>query len=217
MDKNAILDNIDSTQVPTTIPTTSLIETQKNNESLLQQLLSNKLYIYIIIGIIILDIASYYLYIKYFSKNKKEEQKELEEIEEKNERDEILKEPETKKHIISSDIEYYLLDHTGNPIFINKYFNNFLNNSREQSVLINNNLIKQKRPKLIHPNQENFSDNQDNQDNQDNEDIEDTNITNQDLTREEIEELKKQLELMQRKKNSSITAENDEDNEEGTF
>ena len=53
--------------------------------------------------------------------------------------------------------------------------------------------------------------------NQDNEDIEDTNITNQDLTREEIEELKKQLELMQRKKNSSITAENDEDNEEGTF
>ena len=40
---------------------------------------------------------------------------------------------------------------------------------------------------------------------------EDNNITTHDLTHEEIEELKQQLDLMQRKQTGSITAENDED------
>ena len=232
MDKNNIINNLDSIQVPTPIPipTPFLIENQLNKESLLQQLLSNKLYIYIIIGIIILAISSYYLYNKYFSKKGKgkedeegnEEEADEDEEKRKEKKEEILKEPETKKHIISSGIEYYLLDHNEKPILINKYFNNLLNNSYEQSILINNKLNKQQRPKLIHPNKKNISniseddDNEDNDDN-DNDDNEDNNITTQDLTREEIEELKKQLEIMQRKQNSSITAENDEDNNEGTF
>ena len=205
MNRNAILDNLDdipisanvsvpfSSTVSAPISTPSLIETNINNESFLQQLLSNKIYIYIIIGIIILAIASYYLYIKYFYKSEKEEP-------EKEEPEKEEPEKETRKHIISPDIEYYLLDSSKNPILINNL-----------SVLINDKLIKQQRPKLTHPNEKNISDSENN------EEYEDNNITTQDLTREEIEELKNQLEIMQRKQNSSITAENEEDNEEGAF
>ena len=209
MNRNAILDNLDdipisanvsvpfSSTVSAPISTPSLIETNINNESFLQQLLSNKIYIYIIIGIIILAIASYYLYIKYFYKSEKEATTEEPEKEEPEKEE---PEKETRKHIISPDIEYYLLDSSKNPILINNL-----------SVLINDKLIKQQRPKLTHPNEKNISDSENN------EEYEDNNITTQDLTREEIEELKNQLEIMQRKQNSSITAENEEDNEEGTF
>ena len=210
MDKNTILDNQDLIQVSNPINTPYLIETQKNNESLLQQLLSNKLYIYIIIGVIILAIGSYYLYIKYFSKNVKQVEKQGEKQGEKQVEKQSEKQVQDyKKHFISSDIEYYLLDNTGNPILINQYIND-LNNSYNKSLLINNK-IKQERPKLTHPNEEikeNMINNDDNEDN---------NITNQDLTHEEIEELKKQLELMQMKQNYAITAENDEENEDATF
>jgi len=210
MNRNAILDNLDdipisanvsvpfSSTVSAPISTPSLIETNINNESFLQQLLSNKIYIYIIIGIIILAIASYYLYIKYFYKSEKEEPEKEEPEKEEPEKEEPEK--ETRKHIISPDIEYYLLDSSKNPILINNL-----------SVLINDKLIKQQRPKLTHPNEKNISDSENN------EEYEDNNITTQDLTREEIEELKNQLEIMQRKQNSSITAENEEDNEEGAF
>ena len=209
MNRNAILDNLDdipisanvsvpfSSTVSAPISTPSLIETNINNESFLQQLLSNKIYIYIIIGIIILAIASYYLYIKYFYKSEKEATSEEPEKEEPEKEE---PEKETRKHIISPDIEYYLLDSSKNPILINNL-----------SVLINDKLIKQQRPKLTHPNEKNISDSENN------EEYEDNNITTQDLTREEIEELKNQLEIMQRKQNSSITAENEEDNEEGAF
>ena len=223
MDKNTILDNLNdvpvsanvsapfSSTVSAPISAPSLIETQNNNQmninSLLSQLLSNKLYIYIIIGVIILAIISYYLYKKYFSK-KVQEQKEQKEQEQ--EHVFVKKELDSKKHIISSDVEYYLLDNAGKPIYMNQYFSNFLNTTDDQTVLINNTLNKQQRPKLTHPNEktnieENILDN------------EDDNITNQDLTLEEIEELKQQLDLMQKNQTVSITAENDEDNEEGAF
>jgi Ca2+/Na+ antiporter len=202
MNRNAILDNLDD--IPDSVPVSasvsapvsapSLIETNLNNDTFLQQLLSNKIYIYIIIGIIILAIVSYYLYIKYFYKSEKEVEPEIE-LEPEPEPEPELEpelEKERKKHIISPDIEYYLLDSSKNPI------------------LIHNPAISFKRPKLTHPNEENISDNEDN------EDYEDNNITNQDLTRDEIEDLENQLEIMQKKQNTSITAENDEDNE-GAF
>ena len=219
MNRNAILDNLDdipvsanvsvpfSSTVSAPISTPSLIETNINNESFLQQLLSNKIYIYIIIGIIILAIASYHLYIKYFYKSEKEatteeQDKEEKEEPEKEEPEKEEPEKETRKHIISPNIEYYLLDSSKNPILINNL-----------SVLINDKLIKQQRPKLTHPNEKNISDTENNEEY---EEYEDNNITTQNLTREEIEELKNQLEIMQRKQKSSITAENDEDNE-GAF
>jgi hypothetical protein len=237
MDKNTILDNLNdvpvsasvsanvsvpfSSTVSAPISAPSLIENQVNVNSLLPQLLSNKLYIYIIIGVIILAIISYYLYKKYFSKKVEEEKVEEKKVEEEKTQDEktqeqlkenifVKKEIDSKKHILSSNIEYYLLDRAGKPIYMNQYFTNFLNGPNDQTVLINNTLNKQQRPKLIHPNEEtNIKENSlDNEDN---------NITTQDLTLEEIEELKQQLDLMQKKQSASITAENDEDNEEGVF
>jgi hypothetical protein len=237
MDKNTILDNLNdvpvsasvsanvsvpfSSTVSAPISAPSLIENQVNVNSLLPQLLSNKLYIYIIIGVIILAIISYYLYKKYFSKKVEEEKVEEKKVEEEKTQDEktqeqlkenifVKKEIDSKKHILSSNIEYYLLDRAGKPIYMNQYFTNFLNGPNDQTVLINNTLNKQQRPKLIHPNEEtNIKENSlDNEDN---------NITTQDLTLEEIEELKQQLDLMQKKQTASITAENDEDNEEGVF
>jgi hypothetical protein len=86
MDKNTILDNLNdvpvsasisanvsvpfSSTVSAPISAPSLIENQVNVNSLLPQLLSNKLYIYIIIGVIILAIISYYLYKCLKSKHK---------------------------------------------------------------------------------------------------------------------------------------------------
>jgi len=237
MDKNTILDNLNdvpvsasisanvsvpfSSTVSAPISAPSLIENQVNVNSLLPQLLSNKLYIYIIIGVIILAIISYYLYKKYFSKKVEEEKVEEEKTQDEKTQDKkeqeqlkenifVKKEIDSKKHILSSNIEYYLLDRAGKPIYMNQYFTNFLNGPNDQTVLINNTLNKQQRPKLIHPNEEtNIKENSlDNEDN---------NITTQDLTLEEIEELKQQLDLMQKKQSASITAENDEDNEEGVF
>ena len=195
-----------------------VIELQTTNESLLQQLTNNKLYIYVIIGIIVLSCVGYYLYTKYILKKDTNIEKTV---------------LENKKHILSPDTEYYLLDNSGNPILMNQHLNNFLYNKSPQ---VNNQLAqqsttqdqdqehdqdqeqehtnrehkKQSRPRLSHPNEDirndvNFTDN------------EDDNIATQDLTLEEIEVLKKQLDLMQRKQIRSITAQNDEDGDEGNF
>ena len=69
---------------------------------------------------------------------------------------------------------------------------------------------QKQRPRLSHPNVEtnnnvNITDN------------EDDNIATQDLTQDEIEGLKKQLDLMQMKQSASITAQNDEDGNEANF
>ena len=195
-----------------------VIELQTTNESLLQQLTNNKLYIYVIIGIIVLSCVGYYLYTKYILKKDINIEKTV---------------LENKKHILSPDTEYYLLDNSGNPILMNQHLNNFLYNKSPQ---VNNQLAqqsttqdqeqehdqdqeqehtnrehkKQSRPRLSHPNEDirndvNFTDN------------EDDNIATQDLTLEEIEVLKKQLDLMQQKQIRSITAQNDEDGSEGNF
>jgi hypothetical protein len=211
MDKSATVDK--GVSMPISAPSLvekSVIETQVKSESLLNQLSSNKLYIYIIIAIVVLAIIGYYLYNKHFSKKDKSE---------KPETNSTKKDIESKKHILSPDTEYYLLDRSGNPILMNQHFANFLHPSQEQSVLVNNKLVQhqeplkqknQQRPKLSHPNEEsnvevNITDN------------EDDNIATQDLTREEIEELKKQLDLMQRKQSAPITAQNDEDGDEANF
>jgi hypothetical protein len=216
MDKSTTVDKVVSAPAPApSLVEKADLETKVKSESLLQQLTSNKLYIYIIIGIIVLAVIGYYLYTKHFSKKDKSEKQEKAQ-----ETSSTKKDLESKKHILSPDTEYYLLDRSGNPILMNQYFGSFLNNSQEQSVLVNNRIVQQQenskqkvqpqRPKLTHPNEEtnvdvNITDN------------EDDNIATQDLTREEIEELKKQLDLMQRKQSAPITAQNDEDGEEANF
>lgn len=209
-------------QVPSLVEK-QVIDTHGKNESLLQQLTNNKLYIYIIIAIVILAFIGYYLYNTYFSKksnfqNINSDKKDLDD----------------KKHFLSPDTEYYLLDRSGNPILMNQHFNNFLH---IQPDLRNNKLVQEsssnhassnnhalsnhpelskqhisykQRPKLSHPNEDlaidvNITEN------------EDENIATQDLTHDEIEELKKQLDLMERKQSAPITAQNDEDGNEANF
>ena len=222
MDKSANVDKVISVSAPASVVVPSLVETaaiesQVKSESLLEQLTSNKLYIYIIIAIVVLAFIGYYLYSKHFSK--KDQPEKFQESRETNP-DKKEKEIESKKHILSPDTEYYLLDRSGNPILMNQHFANILNTQPDQSVLVNNRMTKQQeppkqkvqqqRPKLSHPREEtnievNITDN------------EDDNIATQDLTREEIEELKKQIDLMQRKQSAPITAQNDEDGEEANF
>jgi hypothetical protein len=213
MDKSAIVDKVVPTPaIAPSLVEKAVVETQEKSESLLQQLTSNKLYIYIIIAIVVLAFIGYYLYTKHFSKKDKPEKSQ--------ETSSVKKELESKKHILTPDTEYYLLDRSGKPILMNQHFANILQSEPEQPVLVNNRLIQQQeqpkqkvqqqRPRLTHPNEEtnievNITDN------------EDDNIATQDLTREEIEELKKQLDLMQRKQTAPITAQNDEDGDEANF
>jgi hypothetical protein len=69
-----------------------------------------------------------------------------------------------------------------------------------QNRVIQTQQMPSQRPRLSHPGESNIPDvNLD----------EDDNIANQDLTQTEIDELKRQLELMQRKQSAPITAENE--------
>lgn len=217
MEKSNIVDKVVSNTVPSLVEKTQSVVNSPTNESLLQQLTSNKLYIYIIIAIVVLAFIGYYLYTKHFSKNEKTSKSDKTEKSQDN--DQTLKETQFKKHVLSPDTEYYLLDRSGNPVLMNQYFANFLQNNNDQSILVNNKIkpqeisttkVSQQRPKLSHPNEDsqvevNITDN------------EDDNIATQDLTREEIEELKNQLSMMQKKQSAPITAENDEDGDEANF
>jgi FtsZ-interacting cell division protein ZipA len=208
---------------PTATTSPSLVEkiavdTQGNSESLLHQLTNNKLYIYIIIAIIVLALIGYYLYTKHFSKSKSEKKVEkLEEnsnLEQKSQSEQVR---ENRKHILSPDTEYYLLDRNGNPVLMNQHFSHFL---QGQTMTNNQTIIqrqptsdmKQQRPKLTHPNEEKNEVELEMSEND-----EDENLVSQDLTLEEIQELKKQLEIMQRKQSAPITAQNDEDGDEANF
>jgi len=222
MEKSNVVDKAISNSAPVLVEkTSSVVTNSSSNESLLQQLTSNKLYIYIIIAIVVLAFIGYYLYTKHFSKKEKNEKSDKSEKNQDNDQSISLtkKELESKKHILSPDTEYYLLDRSGNPILMNHHFTNFLQHNHEQPIMVNNKItqqemlkpkVSQQRPKLTHPNE-------DLQDEVNITDNEDDNIANQDLTREEIEELKKQLSLMQRKQTAPITAENDEDGDAADF
>ena len=69
MDNSANVDKVYTSfeQTPSLVEK-QVIDTHTKNESLLQQLTSNKLYIYIIIAIVILAFIGYYLYNTHFSK-----------------------------------------------------------------------------------------------------------------------------------------------------
>lgn len=187
--------------------------------SLLKQLSNNRTYLYIIAVVIVLAGIGYYLYKTQFSK--KPENKKSTDIE-----------TENKKEILNPNKEYYILDRRGNPILVNQYFNNMLEASQQktkQPIMLNQSepklekpqpYLKQQtsRPKLSHPGEDEKEEtNYDNEQEKDEEYNEDEDIANQDLTQDEIEELNRQLDMMQRKKSSQITAENDIDDDDEKF
>lgn len=188
--------------------------------SLLEQLYNNKTYLYIVIAVIVLAGIGFYLYKKQMLGNKSEKKEEKEKPKQ-----------EGNKEILLPNKEYYLVDPNGNPVLVNKYFAKIMQSEMQEqsnqnnSVMLNNQIplppppsqvqMRQQqrpaqRPKLSHPGEEEIE--------QVNiTEREDDNVANQDLTQAEIDELRKQLEMMQRKQVAPITAQNDGNNDEAEF
>jgi hypothetical protein len=167
-------------------------------QSILESLYNNKNYfIIIIIALIVLAGIGFYLYKKQFSKTDVKSNTSSE------------SKPSTKE-ILQPNKEYYIIDQNGNPILVNKYFNNILH-SENQSVLVNKEIALPPRPKLTHPNEEteieqvNVTEK------------EDENVAGLDLTQAEIEELKKTLAQLESKQSAPITAQNEDDNAGAQF
>lgn len=197
---------------------------EKINDSINEQasvvinkITGKKTAIYLIILVIVLGGIGYYLYKKHF--NKPEEPK-------KEDKPVIKKEDDSgKKQILNPSNEYYILDPNGNPILISTYFNDIVKlhltkqqmmqapvmvqipmQAQEKTPDTDKNQrqeIKQ-RPKLTHP---------DESDENESSEQEDDNIADQNLTNEEIEALKKELEIMERKQKAQVMAQNDEDDD----
>lgn len=165
--------------------------------SFFSKLLENKLYLIILGVVIVLGAIGYYLYFKYMKGGS-------------------IKSLfggsspviETKKHILNPSEEYYLLDPNGNPILISPYFNDIV-----RSHILQNQ--PRQRPQLIHPADQKQQPVQRIQqtETQQESDNEDDNIGQQELTSAEIEELKRQLEALERSQNNNIMAQNDSDDE----
>jgi len=131
---------------------------------------------------------------------------------------------EILKNVLNPREEYYVIDKKGNPILINTYIPDIINNNlvkieeiknlqnlnsklQHDLTKINNEKLKTvQRPKLNHP-----GENQHIPENILLTEAEDENIATQDLTNEEIAELKSQLQSLQRNQKYQVSALNDED------
>ena len=163
---------------------------------------NNKNYfIIIIIALIVLAGIGFYLYKKQFSKNNVKSNTDNK----SNQESKTL-----TKEILQPNKEYYIIDQNGNPILVNKYFNNILQ-SENQSVLVNKEISLPPRPKLTHPNEEPEIDNVNITEK------EDENVANLELTQGEIEELKKTLAQLENKQSAQITAQNEDDDNGAKF
>ena len=208
------------------VPNTGSNSNTVSGSSLLEQVLSNKTYLYIVLAVVVLAAIGFYLYKKQLLGNKSEDKKDTQNVKKE------------MKEILMPNKEYYLVDSNGNPVLVNKYFQKILqsemseqthNHQQNQgSIMVNNQIplppppsnyqgqqasrpVQQKqRPKLSHPGEVEI-------DNVNVTEREDENVATQDLTQTEIDELRKQLELMQRKQVAPITAQNDGTNDEAEF
>ena len=187
-----------------------------NKFDIIDFLLNNQIYIYLIVILIILVIIGWYLYNKYFNK-KNEESLDIK----KSNKDHISNEKEDNEHIMNPKKKYYIIDQNNNPILLNPYLPNILNhhNSIQQNQLNKQSEQKEEkkeeqkqekevskqRPKLSHPrDKENITLN----------DLEDENLAALNLTNDEMIELKKQLLQLQKTQKNQITAQNDEDDDD---
>ena len=219
--------------------------TTESTSSLLEQIYNNKTYVYIFIVVLVLAGIGIYLYLNQL-RNKDNKSTDDKLSDDKTTDNKANKSSEDKKDLLNPEKDYYIVDPSGKTILINKYFSKILQTEMQeqeiqeqqmmqkqmiqqqmiqQPIMVNNQISmpsgqnrliqsqqipsqrSQQRPKLSHPGEEIIPNvNLD----------EDDNIANQDLTQTEIDELKKQLELMQRKQSAPITAEN-EGNTEADF
>lgn len=208
------------------VPNTGSNSNSVPGSSLLEQVLSNKTYLYIVLAVVVLAAIGFYLYKKQLLGGKEEK------------KEEQVQKKEGAKEILQPTKEYYLVDSNGNPILVNKYFSKILQSEMQDqaqmqhqqqahgSIMVNNQIplppppssyqqaqrtVQQKqRPRLSHPGEVEI-------DNVDVTEREDENVATQDLTQTEIDELRKQLEMMQRKQVAPITAQNEGNDAEAEF
>jgi len=208
------------------------VETIQKSNSLLEQLSGYKTYLYILLVVLVLSAIGYYLYIKNFKT------KDIKKDVPTDVKTDVLS--KDKKEILNPNTEYYIIDAQGNPILVNQYFGNIVQSAAQQrAVMINPKIAveqrpqqrpqqrvqqrseqrseqkpeqkqeqkpeqkPEQRPKLSHPGEKKQTKMVE----------EDENVVNQDLTNTEIEELKKELQVMQQKRNSTVTAQNEDDGE----
>ena len=209
------------------VPNTGSNSNSVSGSSLLEQVLSNKTYLYIVLAVVVLAAIGFYLYKKQLLGGKEEQSQKK----------------EAPKEILQPTKEYYLVDPNGNPILVNKYFSKILQSEMQDqsqiqhqqqaqhqkqahgSIMVNNQIplppppsnyqvqrpVQQKqRPRLSHPGEVEI-------DNVNVTEREDENVATQDLTQTEIDELRKELEKMQRKQSAPITAQNEGNDAEAEF
>jgi len=206
------------------VPNTGSNSNSVPGSSLLEQVLSNKTYLYIVLAVVVLAAIGFYLYKKQLLGGKEEKKEEQQK-------------KAGAKEILQPTKEYYLVDPNGNPILVNKYFQKILQSEMQDqaqmqhqqqahgSIMVNNQIplppppsnyqvqrpVQQKqRPRLSHPGEVEI-------DNVNVTEREDENVATQDLTQTEIDELRKQLEMMQRKQAAPITAQNEGNDAEAEF
>jgi len=187
-------------------------------------------YVYIFLILIVLILIGYYLYNKYMvkdnSKKLEDDNKKEKEVVAEEEIKNVLNSKEKLKNVLNPKEEYYVIDKKGNSILINSYIPDIINNNlikveemknlqninnklqQELTQLHNEKLKTVQRPKLNHPGEtqhipENILLTE----------AEDENIATQDLTNEEIAELKSQLQSLQRSQHYQVSALNDEDSD----
>lgn len=187
-------------------------------------------YIYIFLVLIVLILIGYYLYNKYMVKDdskKPENEKKKEVIAEEDEELKNKLNPKEKvKNVLNPREDYYVIDKKGNSILVNSYIPDIINNNlvnvsemkhlqtlnnklQQELTQLNNEKLKPvQRPKLNHPGEtqhipENILLTE----------AEDENIATQDLTNDEIAELKSQLQSLQRSQHYQVSALNDEDSD----
>jgi len=177
-------------------------------------------YVYIFLILIVLILIGYYLYNKYMVKDNSKK------LEDENKKEKEVVAEEKLKNVLNPKEEYYVIDKKGTSILINSYIPDIINNNlikveemknlqninnklqQELTQLHNEKLKTVQRPKLNHPGEtqhipENILLTE----------AEDENIATQDLTNEEIAELKSQLQSLQRSQHYQVSALNDEDSD----
>ena len=198
--------------------------------SFFDTLLNNQTYLYLAIVIVVLGVAGWFLYTKYFNTLVNKEGEETKETKENKEDDK----KENKKNFLNPTNDYYIVDPDGSPILITPYMGDIIRHSMQQKQQAQQaqqppqmqqpqtqqpqmqqpqqpEQMQQKqksRPKLNHPGEKaqipdeiNLSE------------PEDDNLGSQDLNEEEIKELKKQLDSMKKNSKYKVTAQNDEDSD----
>jgi hypothetical protein len=183
----------------------------------------NRNLILIFIGVVILIIGGYYLYDKYI----KDSLEDFELFPKKSivsfdtdintcHGDECTLQKQEPTNILTPDKEYYIVGPDGKSILVNKYFNNIIqSNYAEQNNRVENNRVENKQVENKRVENKRVENKRVEQNIEDNieDTVQDDNVSKQELTMEEIEELKRQLEIMQ--KNSQISGlEDDDDNNE---